>query len=273
MTPKTLAGLSALGLCVVPASLCLAWGYPTHSRLAEAVLRHPSLRLYVEQFPRFGLDAEKIARGCDHEPPRRPVNYNDDPWGNLSNLSYQPPAGFAPSFVRWEIQNERLSNLLHLACDSSVPICHSPSNSVYGPDAQAPRHKQREDRFEVLAVFHGMPSLRDEDLLKGTYAEKIETWRKRQLALAERFRDHSGDDAVFYDECFRQAMSLAHAVLIEYCRRNGIGPPENPAAATQPAGPVKKHSAGRSAGEGNQNCPAAAGNRPPTSRPSAKAPS
>lgn len=219
---RTFYAYLVIGVFLFAHQAAFGWGYPTHSQMTYEIFRHPSMKKYVDAFPRFGLDVDKIAIGCNHEPPSTPINYNHPGWSNLSNLKYRPARGYAPSFVKWEITNERLSNMLHAACDCSVPICHSPSNSVYGKSAQGWDNKRREDKFEAFGIFHKPPALRKKDILTGTFEEKIKTWRKRQLKIAKRFRDHKGPDGVFYDDCLRSGMALAQAVLIEYCERNKI---------------------------------------------------
>jgi hypothetical protein len=214
-----------------------AWGYPNHGRMARIVLEHPSMRPYVEQFPRFGLDVEEIVIRTNHEPPVKPVNFNYGIWANLSTPGYKPPPNYAPDFRTWKPTDEHIASLLHGACDSAVPISHSPSNQVYD-NPSLWNHLRREDLFEGLDMFHLPPPLRPEDLLVGDYAAKVHVWQERQMDLARRYRDHKGKDSEFYDPCMRHGMILAQAVLLEYCRANGIVPP--PQASARPDSAAKQ---------------------------------
>ena len=204
---RTVLAIAALWL-LMSAAPAFAWGPIAHGKMALKALSHSSITPYLQQ---YGLSATTIAdMAWELDLPQYKDLYHNPGWQTIRDRQWLTDP-------KWSNLSEsrRIAFLLHLACDSGVPINHSPSGSVF---TNTTIEGILEARVETWGSF---PSITP---YTGTYSQKMTTFYNQQIALATWCKNNltvwnttfgsQGQTAGWTGLTYGQ--NLAQAMLLEY---------------------------------------------------------
>jgi hypothetical protein len=212
-----LSGTCLTALCVAilaSSTIAFGWGPIAHGKAAYQALSHSSITPYLTQ---YGLSATTIAdMAWELDLPEYKDEYHNPGWEAIRDRQWLTDP-------KWDELDEtrRLAFLCHLACDSGVPVNHSPSGSVY-------TNSLVEALLEATVEFWGdFPTITP---YTGTYSQKMDAFYSQQMALANWAKNNlrwwnvpfsQGDHAGWYGLVYGQ--NLCQAMLLEYFQtRDGL---------------------------------------------------
>ncbi len=189
-------------LCLCFGSNAWGWGAPTHTGMASNVLNQSKFDFYISH---FGLNRSTIASNAGSEPPDF---YHHPGWERLKQrLNYT-----ADPYLNWPVNNTFLGYLAHIACDSGVPVGHSPANQVYTDTV-------REALFEAAVSTYTTPAFPGS--YTGEYNDVMNYFEAVTVDLATRFKNASyWTFEPYATEGRRNGMQLFDYVLMEYFNYN-----------------------------------------------------
>lgn len=205
-----------LGLVtVLSATAAFGWGPNMHGTMALNALNYPTVTPYLNL---YGLSASTIAGyawECDL--PSYRDTYHFPQWETVRDRLWLTDP-------KWNNLDEsrKLGFLCHLACDSGVPLGHSPANQVW---TNTTIEALLEARVDTWATS---PSITP---YTGSYTDKMNTFYSQEIALAQWSKSNlkwynvatgsQGKTAGWSGVTYGQ--NLCEAMLVEYFATRGGG--------------------------------------------------
>lgn len=161
--------LLAVVATALSAVSAFAWGPNTHGRMALNALNYPTITSYLNQ---YGLSASTIAgEAWECDLPGYRDTYHFPQWETVRDQLWLTDP-------KWNNLDEtrKLAFLCHLACDSGVPMSHSPANEVW---TNTTIEAALEARVDTWSTSPGITPY------TGTYADKMNTFHSQEISLAQ----------------------------------------------------------------------------------------
>lgn len=205
---KCLRNVVFVAVALSVATTAYGWGPTSHGKAALSALNYPTVS---PSLAALGLSASTIANmawECDL-PEWRPTYH--DGWTAIQNRTWLTDP-------KWSSLDEsrRLAFLCHNACDSGVPLGHSPANQVW---TNSSIENALEARVEAWGGFPGITPY------TGTYTNKMNTFYSEEISLAQWSKNNvkSVFEATFQSHGqqagwngLTKGQNLCEAMLVEY---------------------------------------------------------
>lgn len=182
---KIFAGYLVIGIAV--SSVALGWGPGIHQELAARFYEAPLIAGFAAE---FGTDVSAVVSGADDldfASSDHKSKYHDGQWTMVVNREY---VRYAASPSDWYDLDEttRLKYMMHNLGDVSVPIGHSPANSV--PGAESGQVKEAFFEAQADVGSYGSPAFYSGSGYTGTVSQCVSQYYNEHMSNVYYFRDN-----------------------------------------------------------------------------------